>query len=137
MKLRFFKKPPPKDLPPPPPESSSAPGVKNLDLARTVQDVIAPQSISVDFNHLKINDYFFRSYFTAINRRFVDANWLSALINFDHSLNISMFIYPVESKSTLDELRRKIAEMEAEISTDMQRGRVVDPGTQAKLEDAL
>ncbi len=48
-----------------------------------------------------------------------------------------MFIYPVESKSTLDDLRRKIAEMEAEISTDMQRGRVVDPSTQAKLEDAL
>ena len=48
-----------------------------------------------------------------------------------------MFIYPVESKSTLDDLRRKIAEMEAEISTDLQRGRIIDPSTQAKLEDAL
>ena len=38
-----------------------------------------------------------------------------------------MFIYPVEIKGTLDDLRRKIAEMEAEISTDIQRGRVVDP----------
>ncbi|TSC88762.1 MAG: Type IV secretory pathway VirB4 components-like protein [Microgenomates group bacterium Gr01-1014_5] len=36
----------------------------------------------------------------------------------------------------LDDLRRKIAEMEAEIATDLQRGRVVNPGTQAKLEDA-
>ncbi|HEX8923179.1 MAG TPA: ATP-binding protein, partial [Patescibacteria group bacterium] len=33
--------------------------------------------------------------------------------------------------------RRKIAEMEAEISTDIQRGRVINPATQAKLEDAL
>lgn len=99
--------------------------------------MIAPQSIVLDFNTLRINNYFFRSFFTAINRRFVDSNWLGPLINFDHSLNISMFVYPVESKSTLDDLRRKIAEMEAEISTDMQRGRVVDPGTQAKLEDAL
>jgi type IV secretory pathway VirB4 component len=48
-----------------------------------------------------------------------------------------MFIYPVESKSTLDDLRRKIAEMEAEISTDSQRGRIIDPSTSAKLEDAL
>ena len=48
-----------------------------------------------------------------------------------------MFIYTVEIKGTLDDLRRKIAEMEAEISTDIQRGRVVDPSTQAKLEDAL
>jgi type IV secretory pathway VirB4 component len=48
-----------------------------------------------------------------------------------------MFVFPVESKSTLDDLRRKIAEMGAEISTDIQRGRVVDPVTQAKLEDAM
>jgi type IV secretory pathway VirB4 component len=48
-----------------------------------------------------------------------------------------MFIYPVESKSTLDDLRRKIAEMEAEINTDTERGRVPDPVTQAKLEDSM
>lgn len=110
---------------------------KSLTIAKTVRDIIAPASISIDFNYLRLGDLYYRTYFTNINRRFVDANWLSALINFDHSLNISMFIYPVESKSTLDDLRRKIAEMEAEISTDMQRGRVVDPSTQAKLEDAL
>jgi len=51
-------------------------------------------------------------------------------------LDISLFVYPVESKSVLDDLRRKIAEMEAEIATDLERGRVIDPATQAKLEDA-
>ena len=103
----------------------------------TAASSIAPQVITVDFNTLKIDDWYFRSLFVAGYPRFVTANWLAPLINFDHSLNISMFVYPVESKSTLDDLRRKIAEMEAEISTDLQRGRVVDPSTQAKLEDAL
>ncbi len=111
--------------------------MKDLSVAIQVKDIIAPQEAIIDFNSLQIGDYFYRTYFTNINRRFVDANWLSALINFDHSLNICMFIYPVESKSTLDDLRRKIAEMEAELSTDMQRGRIVNPVTQAKLEDAL
>ena len=111
---------------------------KNLEeKSLSVQDIIAPQSIVVDFSHLQIGDYYYRTFFTSINRRFVTANWLSQLINFDHTATISMFIYPVESKNTLDELRRKIAEMEAEISTDIQRGRVVNPSTQAKLEDAL
>jgi conjugal transfer ATP-binding protein TraC len=110
---------------------------KDLALAKTVRDIIAPQSITVDFNLLKINEFYFRSFFTNINRRFVSSNWLAPIINFDHSLNISMFVYPVESRSTLDDLRRKIAEMEAEIATDMQRGRVVDPVTQVKLEDAM
>ena len=110
---------------------------KDLKTATTVQDIIAPQNISIDFDNLKINESYYRSFFCNINRRFVDSNWLSPLINFDHSLNIGMYVYPVESKSTLDDLRRKIAEMEAELSTDMQRGRVADPSTQAKLEDAL
>lgn len=102
-----------------------------------LKDVIAPQEIHVDFNTLKIGNLYYRTLFVGGYPRFVSANWLSPLINFDHSLNISMFIYPVESKSTLDDLRRKIAEMEAEISTDLQRGRIIDPSTQAKLEDAL
>jgi type IV secretory pathway VirB4 component len=48
-----------------------------------------------------------------------------------------MFIYPTDGKEVLDDLRRKITEMEAELSTDIQRGRLVNPATQAKLEDAL
>lgn len=102
----------------------------------SIQDVIAPAAIDVDFNHLKIGDQYFRTLFVAGYPRFVSANWLAPLINFDHSLDIAMFIYPVEGKSILDDLRRKIAEMEAEIQTDIQRGKIIDPSTQAKLEDA-
>ena len=102
----------------------------------SVKDIIAPSAIEVDFNHIKITNTFFRTLFVAGYPRFVAANWLSPLINFDRSLQISMFIYPVEGKSVLDDLRRKIAEMEAETASDIQRGRVVDPAVQAKLEDA-
>jgi len=102
----------------------------------SVQDVIAPPAIEVDFDFLKIGNKFFRTLFVAGYPRFVSANWLSPLINFDHSLEIAMFIYPVEGKGVLDNLRRKIAEMEAEIQTDVERGRLIDPSTQAKLEDA-
>jgi type IV secretory pathway VirB4 component len=102
----------------------------------TVQDTIAPSAIEVDFDHLKINNHFVRTLFVAGYPRYVSANWLAPLVNYDHSLDIALFIYPVESKTVLDDLRRKIAEMEAEIATDMERGRIADPATQAKLEDA-
>lgn len=103
----------------------------------SVQDIIAPSVIEVDFDYLKINNRFVRTMFVAGYPRYVSANWLSPLINFEQSLDTSLFIYPVESKTILDDLRRKIAEMEAEISTDAERGRVIDPATQAKLEDAF
>ena len=102
----------------------------------SVQDIIAPGAIEVDFDFLKIGNKYFRTLFVAGYPRFVTANWLGPLINFDHSLDIAMYIYPVEGKSVLDNLRRKIAEMEAEIQTDVERGRLINPSTQAKLEDA-
>jgi len=119
------------------PVATSPQTTKSLSLAKTVPDIIAPNQITVDFSALKMDNFYFRTLAVFSYPRFVVSNWLSPIINFDHSLALSMFIYPVESKSTLDDLRRKIAEMEAELNTDIQRGRIVDPSTQAKLEDAL
>ncbi|MGA2910459.1 MAG: VirB4-like conjugal transfer ATPase, CD1110 family [Candidatus Microgenomates bacterium] len=99
-------------------------------------DAIAPQSIEEDFDYIKINDIYFRTIFVGGYPRFVAPGWLEPVINMDTSLDIAFYVYPVDGKSVLDDLRRKIAEMEAEMSTDIERGKIVDPTTQAKLEDA-
>ena len=104
--------------------------------AANVQNTIAPPALEVDFSHLKIGDTYVRTLFAVGYPRYVSDNWLSPLINFNHSLDISMFIYPSDSKDTIDQLRRRIAEMEAEISSDIQRGRIPQAATQAGLEDA-
>ncbi len=103
----------------------------------TIADVVAPAEIEVDFNHLRINNRFFRTYFVSSYPRFVESNWLEPLISFDHSLLISMFIYPSQSQGVLDELKRKIAEMEATIQTDVEKGRAIDPAVGVALEDAI
>ena len=103
----------------------------------SIKDIIAPSSLEVDFNHVQIDNKYYRSLFVVGYPRFVGMNWLSYLINFDVALSLSMYIYPTDGKAILDDLRRKITEMEAELSTDIQRGRLVNPATQAKLEDAL
>lgn len=102
----------------------------------SVLDAIAPQKMEVDFDYLKINDTYFRTIFVSGYPRFVVPGWLEPVVNFDHSLDISFYIFPIDSKSTLDSLRRKITEMEAEIATDIERGKIADPATEAKLEDA-
>lgn len=110
----------------------------NLAVAQGVNvlDAIAPQSIEEDFDYFKINNVYFRTIFVGGYPRFVAPGWLEPVVNFDSSLDISFYVYPVDGKTVLDDLRRKIAEMEAELSTDIERGRIVDPSTQAKLEDA-
>jgi len=102
----------------------------------SVKDIIAPPAIEVDFDYIKIGSTYFRTLFVVGYPRFVQANWLSPLINFEHTLEIAMYSYPVEAKGVLDDLKRKITEMEATISTDIQHGRVLDPTVQAALEDA-
>jgi len=102
----------------------------------SVLDAIAPERMEVDFDYLKINDAFFRTIFVSGYPRFVVPGWLEPIVNFNSSLDISFYIFPIDSKSTLDSLRRKITEMEAEIATDLERGKLADPATQAKLEDA-
>lgn len=127
MVLPFHKhdpKPSPQNTPPQPKEEL------------TLDDVIAPLSTEVDFSYFKVNDFFYRSFFVSNYPRYVEANWLEPLIDFNHTLTISMFIYPSESKGVLDDLKRKIAEMEATIATDVERGRSIDPAVEVALDDA-
>jgi len=105
--------------------------------AVSIKDMVAPSFIEVDFNHLKIDQKYYRTLFVTAYPRYVSANWLYSLITFDHPLYISMFIYPTESKTVLDELKRKIGEMEASIEGEIKAGKVVDPTTQVALDDAL
>jgi len=131
MNFLFFKKKEPKA-----PQNNNQ-ALQQLEKGLvSVQDIIAPGAIEVDFDHLKIGNKYFRTLFVAGYPRFVSANWLAPLINFDHTLDIAMYIYPVEGKGVLDDLRRKIAEMEAELQITAEKGRLPDPATVAKLEDA-
>lgn len=103
----------------------------------SINDIIAPSYVEVDFSNIKINDNYYTTLFVVGYPRYVGPNWLNSLITFDHSLLISMFIYPTQSKVVLDDLKRKIAEMEATLESEIKKGRVVDPTVQVALDDAL
>lgn len=103
----------------------------------SVKDIVAPSAIEVDFDYIKMGTRFLRTLFVAGYPRFVTANWLAPLISFNHSLDVSMFVYPQDSKEILDNLKRKVGELEATIQSDIKRGRVIEPSVQVTLEDAL
>ena len=105
--------------------------------AVSTKDIVAPSYIEVDFNHLKVDEKYYRTLYVVGYPRYVSPSWLYSLITFDHPLYISMYIYPTESKNVLDDLKRKIAEMEATIEGDIKAGKVVDPTVQVALDDAL
>jgi type IV secretory pathway VirB4 component len=103
----------------------------------TIQDIISPEAIEIDFSEQKINSSYTRSFFVAGYPRSVLANWLSPLINFPATTDVAMFIYPVDSADILDKLKRKITEMEAELQSDLRAGKITNIDTEVKLEDAV
>ena len=103
----------------------------------TIQDVISPEAIELDFTEQKINSTYTRSFFISGYPRSVLANWLSPLINFPATIDISMFIYPVDSGDILEKLKRKVTEMEAELQSDLRAGKITNIDTEVKLEDAV
>lgn len=100
-------------------------------------DLIAPSSVEVDFKYIRVGEMFYRSFIVVDYPREVSPNWLSVLIDYKETMNVSMFVYPVESRDILSNLRRKIAEMEATIESDMKNGVEPDPKVRAALEDAI
>lgn len=107
-----------------------------LDKDMSIKDIVAPIDMEIDFSHLQMGDYYFKTFFISGYPRIVGPNWLSPIINFEHSLRISTFYYPVESKVILEKLKRKIGEMEATLYSQMEDRKVVDPTLKVALSDA-
>jgi len=109
---------------------------KFVDGMIDVKDIISPPAIEVDFNHILIGTKYFRTLFSSSYPKFVGANWLSSLINFEQPVDVSTFYYPVDSRMVMQRLKRKIGEMEATINIDLEAGKVVDPRVKVALADA-
>jgi conjugal transfer ATP-binding protein TraC len=118
--------------------NTKGPGIKKLEKGMvSLVDVIAPPSVEVDFKYIRVGEMYYKTIFVIGYPRYVSPSWLEPLIDFDHSMNTSMFIYPTSAADALTDLRRKIAEMEATISSEIEDGKVIDPKVRAALDDAL
>jgi type IV secretory pathway VirB4 component len=61
---------------------------------------------------------------------------LAPLINFEYPIDISTFYYPRDTKDILENLKRKIAQLEATLALEADRGVVQDPTIKVALRDA-
>lgn len=119
-------------------KTQATPGIANLEKGMvSLVDIIAPSSVEVDFKYIRVGEKFFTTLFVVGYPRFVSPGWLEPIIDFDHTLDIAMFCYPTSASDVLDDLKRKIAEMEATIESEAEQGRPADPRVEAALEDAL
>lgn len=122
----------------PPPQPTGAKAIENLEKGTvSMVDLISPSSVEVDFKYVRVGEKYYSTLFVVGYPRYVSPSWLQPVVDYDHTIDISMFIYPTSSNDVLNDLRRKIGEMEATIASDAESGKPVDPKIEAALEDAL
>jgi conjugal transfer ATP-binding protein TraC len=102
----------------------------------SLRDLIAPPSIEITGDHVRVGTRFARTLYVYGYPRQIFTGWLSPIINLDEVIDMSIFIYPVESQVVLNNLRRKVGQMEATYAINQEKGRVRDPGLEAQLMDA-
>lgn len=102
----------------------------------TLRDLIAPSSLEIHSSHFRVGTKYGRTMYIYGYPRELYTGWLSGLINIDQVIDISMFIYPVETEVVLNNLRKKVTQLEADMSINADKGRTRDPGKEAALADA-
>lgn len=102
----------------------------------TLRDLIAPSSLEIHSSHFRIGTKYGRTLYIYGYPRELYTGWLSGLINIDQVIDISMFVYPVETEVVLNNLRKKVTQLEADMAINAEKGKTRDPGKEAALADA-
>ena len=102
----------------------------------TLRDLIAPSSLEIQSGYFRLGTKYGRTLYVYGYPRQIFTGWLSAIINIDEVIDVSMFVYPVESQVVLNNLRKKVGQLEASMNINSERGKVRDPGLEAAIQDA-
>lgn len=101
-----------------------------------LRDFIAPSSLEFNSSYFQLGTRYVRTYYVYGYPRQLYTGWLSSMVNLDEVLDTSIYIYPVESRVVLDNLRKKVTQLEAGIQIEMEKGKVRDPGKEVAVTDA-
>ncbi len=101
----------------------------------SIKDLVAPPGMKINSNSLQIGGKMTRTLFIFTYPRFLVTNWFSPVLAVDREINISMFILPLETPIVMNQLRKKVAQVQAQISERQEKGQVRDPMLDTALQD--
>ena len=101
-----------------------------------LSDLISPSSIEIHSSYFRLGTKYGRTIYVYGYPRVLYTGWLSPLINIDEVLDISMYIYPVDTAVIMKNLRKKVTQLEATISLNAEKGKIRNPEVDAAIHDA-
>ena len=101
----------------------------------TAADLVSPSFIEVKQGFVKIGDKLAKTYFIFSYPRYLSTGWLSPVVNLNVPLDISFYLHPVDSEKILKQLRKRVTEVQAEISEREEKGLIRDPVLETSYQD--
>ncbi len=98
-------------------------------------NIIAPAGLEVNTNYVKVGDYYAKTFFVFTYPRYLSSGWFSQIINLPVMMDMSIFIHPMDTALALKNLRKKVAQIESEISEKQEKGIVRDPILETAYQD--
>lgn len=103
--------------------------------ATSILDIISPAAFVVSSNNLQIGPLFAKTLFVFTYPRYIETNWLAPIINYDLTLDMGMYIHPLESKDVMYDLKRQVGKLESTVMIEQERGAPRDPEVETALGD--
>ncbi|MBQ8985559.1 DUF87 domain-containing protein [Candidatus Saccharibacteria bacterium] len=101
----------------------------------TLRDLISPSAIEIHSDYFRLGTKYGRTIYVYGYPRTLFTGWISPIINIDEVIDVSMYIYPVESAIVMKNLKTKATQLEASMNLNAEKGKIRDPELEAALMD--
>ena len=100
-----------------------------------IKDIISPAAMEVNPRMLKLGDKYVSTIFVTAYPRYLSVGWFAPIINMNQMLDVAMFFTPVDTEVILKQLKRRVANFEAELYANLEKGAPRDPILETALRD--
>src|SRR6185369_13209377 len=101
----------------------------------TLRDLIAPSAFRVNQNSVEVSGKLTRTFFVLSYPRFISVDWLAPIISLDVPMDMSMFIYPMDTAEIMKKMRSKVGQLESSMRINEEKGNVRDPMLETAFGD--
>jgi type IV secretory pathway VirB4 component len=103
---------------------------------RSLADLLAPAAVEVARDHLRLEYQYARVLVVVGYPRSVVPGWLTPLLEFEHAIELSLHVQPLETASIVKLLSQKLVQLQSSRLIDVRSGRLADPEREVAFEDA-
>jgi len=95
--------------------------------SQTISEILTPPALEIESNYLRLGDLYVKTFCIISYPRYLTTGWFSPIINIDQMVDVSIFVEPIDTAVALKKLRRKVAQVEAQLMEKEEKGTVRDP----------